>query len=84
MVELGKMQDKCNYDFGRSAAAVCDFVYLVGRKQTEAIYKGLSEAGYDDKKITVSDSFVEAFNKASAAPGEQEIILIENDLPDNY
>ncbi len=84
MVELGKMQDKCNYDFGRSAAAVCDFVYLVGRKQTEAIYKGLSEAGYDDKKITASDSFVEAFNKASAAPGEQKIILIENDLPDNY
>ncbi len=84
MVELGKMQDKCNYDFGRSAAAVCDLVYLVGRKQTEAIRKGLADAGYDDNKITVSDSFVEAFNQASAASGSQKIILIENDLPDNY
>lgn len=84
MVELGKMQDKCNYEFGKSAAAVCDYVYLVGKKQTEAIYKGLTDAGYDDKKITVSGSFNEAFSKASVAPGEQKIILIENDLPDNY
>lgn len=84
MVELGKMQDKCNYEFGKSAAAVCDYVYLVGKKQTEAIYRGLTDAGYDDKKITVSGSFNEAFSKASVAPGEQKIILIENDLPDNY
>lgn len=84
MVELGKMQDECNYEFGKSAAAVCDYVYLVGRKQTEAIYKGLADAGYDDKKITVSGSFAEAFSRASAAAGSQKVILIENDLPDNY
>ncbi len=84
MVELGKMQDQCNYDFGRSAAAVCDLVYLVGKKQTQAIYKGLTDAGYDDKKITVSDSFTDAFTKANSAPGTQKVILIENDLPDNY
>ena len=33
--------------------------------------------------VTVCESFIDAFNKASSSP-EEKIILIENDLPDNY
>lgn len=84
MVELGSMQDECNYAFGRSAAGVCDLVYLVGKKQTQAIHQGLKDAGYDENKITVCESFMDAYNQASAVSGGQKIILIENDLPDNY
>lgn len=83
MVELGKMQDHYNYEFGKSAAVVCDHVYLVGKKQTEAIYKGLADGGISESAVTISESFIEAFNEASASPAEK-IILIENDLPDNY
>lgn len=85
MVELGKMQDKYNYEFGKSAAKVCDYVFLVGKKQTEAIYKGLCDGGFDESRLTVSDSFINAFNSASAVEGAKgKVILIENDLPDNY
>ena len=83
MVELGKMQDHYNYEFGKSAASVCDHVYLVGKKQTEAIYKGLEDGGMHQSGVTVCESFIDAFNKASSSP-EEKIILIENDLPDNY
>lgn len=85
MVELGKMQDHYNYEFGKSAAKVCDYVFLIGKKQTEAIYKGLVDGGYDEAKITVSDSFASGFAAASAVEfNKKKIILIENDLPDNY
>lgn len=84
MVELGEMQDQCNYEFGRQAAAVCDNIYLVGRKQTQPIYKGVMEAGFSADKLVVCDSFMDAYNKAMALPGTEKIILIENDLPDNY
>ena len=63
---------------------MCDLVYLVGKKQTQAIHQGLKDAGYDENKITVCESFMDAYNQASAVSGGQKIILIENDLPDNY
>lgn len=84
MVELGEMQDKCNYEFGRQAAAVCDNIYLVGKKQTQPIFDGVMQAGFSAEKLIVCESFMEAYNKAMALPGTQKIILIENDLPDNY
>ena len=65
---------------------VSDFVFLVGRKQTEPIYKGLVENGYDKTKIFVADNLNDAVSKAFTMniPVEERIILFENDLPDNY
>ena len=84
MVELGSMQDKLNYDFGCLAAGVCDHIFLVGRKQTEPIAKGASDSGFNPDKLAVCSSFTEAYGKACALSGAQKVILIENDLPDNY
>ena len=85
MVELGSKQEECNSQFGVKAAAVCDFVILVGEKQTRPIYDGLLKAGYETDHIFVADSLKEAIAKAygleTKAP---KIILLENDLPDNY
>lgn len=86
MVELGEKQDECNYEFGANAAKVSDYVILVGKKQTESIYKGLVESGYDTDKIFVSDTIEQAIKKAYAIDpmGKKKYILLENDLPDNY
>lgn len=86
MVELGEKQDECNYEFGANASKVCDYVILVGKKQTESIYKGLSDSGYDLNKIFVADTIDEAIKKAYAVDsmGKKKYILLENDLPDNY
>lgn len=51
MVELGKMQDKCNYEFGKSAAAVCDYVYLVGKSRRKLFTRALQTQGMIIKKL---------------------------------
>lgn len=85
MIELGDKEEECNREFGRHAAKVCDYVVLVGKKQTEPIFKGLRDEGYPDGKIFVADSFNEGIQAAyGVAADRRKIILLENDLPDNY
>jgi UDP-N-acetylmuramoyl-tripeptide--D-alanyl-D-alanine ligase len=84
MVELGERQEALNEEFGAQAVN-CDFVYLVGAKQAEPISRGLLGAGYDPAKITVVDDVRQALSQAQALPIDGDrVILLENDLPDNY
>ncbi len=85
MVELGAKQEELNCEFGRQAAKVCDYVALVGKMQTEPIYKGLIEAGFPKEKIYVASALGEALDKVKAYPSDKKkVVLLENDLPDNY
>jgi len=86
MVELGAKQAELNEEFGKNAAKVCDYVILVDKHQTEPIYKGLKNAGFSENKIYVASDFTDAITHAYgiSANGRRKIILLENDLPDNY
>lgn len=85
MIELGERQYELNCEFGRQAAEVCDFVALVGERQTKPIYDGLVSAGYDKSKIFVGATIQAAMAAVDAVvTPERKIILLENDLPDNY
>ncbi len=86
MIELGEMEYQLNKEFGVDAAKVCDYVALVGKKQTQPIFDGLTEAGYPAEKIYVADSLNDAMQRVYAltSEGKRKIILLENDLPDNY
>ena len=86
MVELGEKQEELNREFGANAAKVCDYVVLVGKKQAVPIRTGLLDAGYPEKKIFVADTIEEALTHVYAigSNGQQKIVLLENDLPDNY
>lgn len=85
MVELGSEQDKCNYEFGVNAASVCDYIVLVGREQTRAIYEGIMNKRFDEKKLFIADSFDEGMNFIKDIKVDcEKFVLIENDLPDNY
>lgn len=86
MVELGSKQDELNREFGQNAAAVCDFVVLVGEKQAVPIKAGLLDANYDESKIHVANNINDAINfvYALSSKGKKKIVLLENDLPDNY
>ncbi|MNL90042.1 hypothetical protein D3C87_2207850 [compost metagenome] len=57
---------------------------LVGPKQTLPIQEGLKEAGYPAEQYTAVRNFTEAMKHLNqiAVPGS--IVLLENDLPDNY
>ena len=86
MIELGGMEYELNREFGEEAAAVCDYVALVGEKQTKPIADGLLSAGYPENKLFVAQSLDEAMKKVYSieSGGRRKIILLENDLPDNY
>ncbi|NLK99678.1 MAG: UDP-N-acetylmuramoyl-tripeptide--D-alanyl-D-alanine ligase, partial [Clostridiales bacterium] len=85
MVELGSQEDYYNREFGRQASTRCDYVILVGKKQTEAIYDGLISEGFDKSKLYVTDIFDDAIKHAyDIKTDKHKYILLENDLPDNY
>lgn len=86
MVELGEKEYELNKAFGAQAAEVCDYVIAVGEKQAVPITDGLKEAGYPEEKTFVAKDLNEALAKTDAlnAGVLKKIILLENDLPDNY
>jgi UDP-N-acetylmuramoyl-tripeptide--D-alanyl-D-alanine ligase len=86
MVELGESQDEYNRRFGAQAAAVCDYVILVGRRQTRSILDGLVDCSYPDGQVFTADDLKGAFEKINMlrTGGRGKVVLIENDLPDNY
>ena len=86
MVELGEKQEELNHAFGAYAARGCDYAVLVGKKQTQSIYEGLISVGYPKEQIYVAEDLQDALAKAYAidAEGKEKIILLENDLPDNF
>ena len=85
MVELGEKQAELNCAFGEDAAKVCDYVILVG-KNSEPIAEGLAKASYPEEKTYRAQTFTEAIEHAYSinSYGQKKIILLENDLPDNY
>ena len=85
MVGLGDRQYDLNHAFGQQAAKTCDFAILVGEKQTRPIYEGLVGANFEGSKIFIAETFDGAMKKAHGIESDgQKVILIENDLPDNY
>lgn len=86
MVELGAIEFEENKKFGENIAKVCDYVVLVGKEHSKPIYEGLIEAGYDKKKIYITEDVVDGANHAYAleTKGKEKVVLFENDLPDNY
>jgi UDP-N-acetylmuramoyl-tripeptide--D-alanyl-D-alanine ligase len=87
MVELGPAQDENNRQFGMEAAAVCGRVILVGERQTRSIREGLKLAGFPDEQTEIAESVERAFEIIKSftpkGPGSK-VVLLENDLPDNY
>lgn len=85
MVELGAREAELNRAFGQQAAAVCDFVVLVGEKQSRPIAEGLRDAGFPSSKVFVTDDFSAGMARVYALSSEKKkLVLLENDLPDNY
>ncbi|WP_029231248.1 Mur ligase family protein [Butyrivibrio sp. VCB2006] len=85
MVELGEKEDEYNKEFGRQAAEVCNYIILVGEKNSASIKAGAIEGGFDPERIFIKSTL----NEATALmyeldAGREKVILLENDLPDNY
>ncbi|HEX2293715.1 MAG TPA: UDP-N-acetylmuramoyl-tripeptide--D-alanyl-D-alanine ligase [Actinomycetota bacterium] len=81
IVELGELQRSANEELGRAAAAVADVLIVVARLNREAIVDGAE--GGRSKVVTVA-SLGEATEELSKIVGPGDVVLFENDLPDQY
>jgi UDP-N-acetylmuramoyl-tripeptide--D-alanyl-D-alanine ligase len=84
MVELGHLHETENEAFGARAAKVCDYVILVGPKQTAPIARGLAGANFPADKTFVVKNLTEATGQLGKILKPGDTVLFENDLPDQY
>lgn len=84
LVELGKMENVANLTFGTLLAAHADKVIVIGKHNAEMLINGLAAGGMDKSDI----SFAKNLNKGNELLNEMllegDVVLFENDLPDNY
>ena len=84
MVELGGEEAQFNRAFGEQMAESADIAILVGRKHTQPIVDGLLEKGFPQENIHVVGSLEESTKVLHAMMQAGDVVLYENDLPDNY
>ena len=84
MVEMGKEENNLNYNFGKDMANICDKFYLIGKKRSNPIVKGILETN-KNADIKVFNKFDDAYNDVIKGVKRKNVtLLIENDLPDLY
>lgn len=84
LVELGKKEDSENIEFGKRIADACDLAILVGKNQSENIKKGLLAKKFKEENIIMAQSLFEVTNMFKSVLQTGDVVLLENDLPDNY
>lgn len=84
MIELGEIEEAANREFGVNIGKVCDYVILVGEKRTRPIYEGLMETNYNKSNIFIVNNLDEATVQIGKIAKPKDVVLFENDLPDNY
>lgn len=84
MIELGSQEYELNKEFAKRAALVCDYIILVGEKQTKPLQDGLREMDYPPEQYHIAANIFAAFKHLETVREPNDIILIENDLTDDY
>lgn len=84
LVELGTMERLENYNFGQRIAKVADLVVIVNKVHLASIKQGLIDAGFDEDKIYEASNTRDAENVVKTLILKDDVVLWENDLPDNY
>ncbi len=84
LVELGEKEYECNKALGAAAAKVCDKIIFVGFKRSQPLVDGVKETDFDQNNMYIAASFKEAMEIYSGFADSNTVVLLENDLPDNY
>lgn len=84
LVELGEKEYACNYALGEAAAGVCDTIILVGEKRAVPMADAVRKSSFDQSHLHIVRSFEEAMELMRGFVRSDCVVLIENDLPDNY
>ncbi len=84
LIELGDAEYEANFNLGKAAGEKCDIIYLVGKKRSEPLAEGVKSTDFNLENLHIVSSFKEAIGNVQGYADENCVILLENDLPDNY
>ena len=84
LVELGESEYRANYDLGLACAEHADDIILVGANYTKPIAEAIEKSGFDPQRVRRVSSFAEGLEIYLGYADKNSVLLIENDLPDNY
>lgn len=83
-VEMGARQAEANKELGRTIAVSCDYAIIVNAVNREAIKSGIEEGGLPAEKYFLADSLNHAHQQLAKILRPGDVVLYENDLPDNF
>lgn len=84
MVELGDIEREENKRLGQAIARCCDYAIIVGKRRAQPLLEGLREENFPEDGIKVVASLDEATKILAEIVRAGDVVLFENDLPDNY
>ena len=84
MVELGEKQFELNFEIGKEIAKVCDYVVIMNKVNSSALTEGLLNKSFNRKNIFYATTRQEQKDILKKLVKKGDIVLFENDLPDNY
>ena len=84
LVELGDEEYNFNYKLGLAAAQISDIIILVGKKRAVPMNDAILTTDFNTENLYIVGSFKEAMEVYSNIADENTVVLLENDLPDNY
>jgi UDP-N-acetylmuramoyl-tripeptide--D-alanyl-D-alanine ligase len=83
IVEMGAEQSRVNFELGESIAKCADIAILIGVNR-EDIRLGMLSGNFCDKNIYLVEHLDNAKELFSAMLKKGDVLLLQNDLPDNY
>ena len=84
LIELGDKEYECNYNLGLEAAKYCDIMIFVGNNRSKPMLAAAKDSNFPKDKVFAVGSFREAMEIYSGFADSNSVVLLENDLPDNY
>lgn len=84
LIELGNKEFEENKKFGENIAKTADIAIVVNETNKESIVQGLTEGGMNPENIFTAPTLDHAQIKLKEILQKGDVVLFENDLPDNY
>ena len=83
-VEMGERQFAANKNLGKQIAQSCDYAIVVNETNREAIKGGIDEGGFPAEKVYLAANLTDAHAHLATILRAGDVVLYENDLPDNF
>lgn len=84
LIELGKMENVVNYELGKLLSSHANIVIVIGKHNAEMLISGLKDGGLDVDNIVFAKNLQKANEYLNSIIKPKDVVLFENDLPDNY